>query len=125
MNQLLQVGHPLLAGAALLFTLILSLRLLRRSKERITPAETVLAQAARVAMLLLYLSGLVMSYNLKMPVAFAHHLASLLPVLVLLIFQFLPSLRKTELSIRWNGWMFVGLFVAYLIISAAAFWPIG
>ncbi len=125
MNQLLQVGHPLLACAALLFTLILSLRLLRRSKERITPAETLLAQAARVAMLLLLPERpghVVQSQNARCIRPSPCQLAAGSG------FADLPipaSLRKTELSIRWHGWMFVGLFVAYLIISAAAFWPIG
>ncbi|MBN1540860.1 hypothetical protein JW992_01860 [candidate division KSB1 bacterium] len=124
MSETLGLLHAVLAGAALVFYFFLGIRLVRRKEERITPGETVVAQAARISMLLLYLSGLILSFNLQRPVAFAHHLASLLPVAVLFAFQFLPALLKKQLSVRATGWMFLCQFIAFVVISLAVFWPV-
>ena len=123
MTDILVHLHPVLAAAALVFYLILGVRLLRSSKEQLTPGETVLAQAARISMLLIYLSGLVLSYNLHLHVASGHHIASLLPVAVLFGFQFLPGLFNRQISLKAAGWMFLCLFFAFLIISGTAFLP--
>lgn len=90
---------------------------LRKNRKQPEPLDVAVAQGVRVLLLMMYLTGLIMSMNLKMPVANSHHMLSLAPVVVFFIFQFLPQLLKRQISARTLGIMFLTLLVSVVLIS--------
>jgi hypothetical protein len=115
MTMWIKTAHPLFSLVLFFLYLALAVRLKRQNDLR--PLDTALAQAARLLLLLIYLTGLIMSMNLGIRVASWHHYASLLPVFVLLIFQVLPSLFGRGVHIQNAVWMFAAMAVAIAFIS--------
>ena len=114
--NLVKTLHPILA-LFLLFAYPLLAWLFR--KDKITPSMIALAQTVRFVFLGLYLTGLIMTMNLHIAVNRWHHYLSLLPVLIILFFQLLPTLRK-QTSEKMYVWMFFLMFVAVIAIGLAA-----
>ena len=120
METLLRIGHPVLAALLLVLYFLLSYRFFKKGDGNPQPTEVTLAQAARIFLLLIYLTGLIMNMNLKIHVYRNHHYASILPVFVIFIFQFLPGLFGKQLDNKGNAMMFLSMLVAILIISITA-----
>ncbi len=118
MTLLIKTAHPVLSGILFLIYFALFLRL--RKQNDLKPLDTALAQGARLLLLLVYLTGLIMTMNLGIWVRSWHHYASLLPVGVLLIFQVLPNLFNRAMTVKNAIWMFAAMGVAVLIISFTA-----
>ena len=120
METFLKIGHPVLAALLLVLYFLLSYRFFKKGDGNPQPPEVTLAQAARIFLLLIYLTGLIMNMNLKIHVHLNHHYASILPVFVIFIFQFLPGLFGKQLDNKGNAMMFLSMLVAILIISITA-----
>jgi len=120
METFLKIGHPVLAALLLVLYFLLSYRFFKKGDGNPRLTEVTLAQAARIFLLLIYLTGLIMSMNLKIHVYRNHHYASILPVFVIFIFQFLPGLFGKQLDNKGNAMMFLSMLVAILIISITA-----
>lgn len=120
METIITLSHTFLTVLLLAGYAFLGVRFLRKTEDKTSVGERTMAQFVRVALLLLYLSGLLMSTNLQLSVHRWHHIASLAPVVVLLGFQFLPYLRKKPNGAKAYGVLFVILFVLILIVSATS-----
>jgi hypothetical protein len=115
MTMWIKTAHPLFS--LVLFFLYLALAVRLKRQNDLKPLDTALAQAARLLLLLIYLTGLIMSMNLGIWVPSRHHYASLLPVFILLIFQVLPSFFGRGVNIQNAVWMFASMAAAIVIIS--------
>ncbi|NIA30659.1 MAG: hypothetical protein GWP06_12205 [Actinobacteria bacterium] len=118
--QTIRILHPIVAVILIAGYLYLGLRLLRKKEHHFTTLEVTLSQVVRISLLLAYLTGLLMSMNLGLRVAKIHHYASLIPVAVIFIFQFLPQLLRREIGIKGAAWMFLAMFVAVLVIAVTS-----
>jgi hypothetical protein len=120
MHQTLKLAHPILAGLLIAGYIFLIIRLKRKNSESLQPFEVAVAQTVRITLLLLYFTGLFMSINLRMYVTRVHHYSSLLPVVVIFAFQFLPTLRKKSLSMQDYLYLFTALLIAVVAIALTA-----
>ncbi len=115
MQKLVIVVHPLLTVLLIVTYGFLAYRLLTRKK--VSPTDSTLAQVARISLLLTYLSGLVLSMNYGRYVHPWHHYASILPVGVIFVFQFLPGAFKKGVTIQNYALMFLFMLLTVIIIS--------
>ena len=88
--ELARTAHPILAIILLFGYGFLALQLFRRKEEKLVPLDRFITQFVRIALLLAYFSGLVMSMNMHLWVNKWHHYASLIPVAIMFLFQFGP-----------------------------------
>ena len=109
--------HPIIAVILMVLYFGISLRLFIKKKQQIEPIDLTLAQLARIALLFIYLNGLVLSMNMKIPVNREHHYASLIPAAVMFVFQFLPKKVKHKLGIKGYAIMFLLMGIAVIIIA--------
>jgi len=115
--QTIRTLHPILAVILIAGYLYLGLRFLRKKERYLTTLEVTLSQVVRISLLLIYLTGLLMSMNMGLRVAKIHHYASLIPVAVIFIFQFLPQLLKKDIGIKGAAWMFLSMFLTVIVIA--------
>ncbi len=94
---------------------------LKTNKNQLEPLEVAVAQGVRILLLVMYMTGLVMSINLKRPVSESHHLLSLAPVVVFFVFQFLPQLLKRQITTRTLAFMFLALLLSVVTISITGY----
>lgn len=113
----MRTAHLVLTIILLLLYFGIALRLLTKKKRTIGTTELTMAQFARLALLLTYLNGLILSMNLKIPVAREHHYVSLIPAGIMLVFQFLPKKHKHGLGMIGYAIMFLLMGVAVVIIA--------
>ena len=121
MEQTISLSHIFLTILLLAGYGFLGYRFVRKTENRTNAAERVIAKFVRVALLLLYLSGLLLSTNFRVSVHRWHHIASLLPIAVLLGFQVLPYLRRKENTANAYGKLFIILGILVLIVSITSF----
>ena len=119
MKDLIVSSHTVIAIILLLSYGFLAFRLFR--KTTIDPLETTIAMIARIAFLLAYLTGLLISMNLKIFVPMKHHYASVLPVFIIFLFQFMPNLLQKERKTRSYAWMFLLMLIAIIVISVTSY----
>ena len=113
----MRTAHVVLTVILLALYFGIALRLLTKKKRAIGSMELTMAQFARVTLLLTYLNGLIISMNMKIPVARDHHYVSLIPAGVMLVFQFLPKNRKHELGMAGYAIMFLLMGISVIIIA--------
>ncbi len=113
----IEPAHALLAVILLVLYVLLSFRLWKKSEEELTSLEMTLIQAARMLLLVMYLTGAVLSINMGVHVARIHHWVSLVPVVILFFFQFLPGLLKNNPGTRFYAVMFLLMALAIVAIS--------
>ena len=116
----LTVLHPILTVLAFGIYAGLYIRFVRKPDPRLSALEITLAHLARFSLLGLYLTGLLLSMNFHKPVHEWHHYASLIPVGVLFIFQFLPGMKNQNPTIKQVKWMFLFLALSMILISMTA-----
>ena len=110
-------AHPLLVVVLIAGYVFLIYRLRRHKDDGLQPVDVAVAQAVRISLLLVYFSGLYMSINLRLGVARVHHYASLIPVVVLFLFQFLPTIRRKSMQTKDYLYLFSALLVTVIAIS--------
>lgn len=115
--QTIRTLHPIIAVILIAGYLYLGWRFLRKKENHLTTIEATLAQVVRISFLLAYLTGLLMSMNLGLRVPVIHHYASLIPVVIIFFFQFLPQLLKKDIGIKGAGWMFLSMLFAVIVIA--------
>jgi len=115
--QTIRTLHPIIAVILIAGYLYLGWRFLRKKENHLTTIEATLAQVVRISFLLAYLTGLLMSMNLGLRVPVIHHYASLIPVVIIFFFQFLPQLLKKDIGIKGAGWMFLTMLFAVIVIA--------
>lgn len=115
--EILRSAHPVIAIFLILVYGYLAFRLFVRKAEELSPVDRFLSQVARFSLLIVYFSGLVMSMNLKLWAPKFHHYASLFPVVVMFLFQFIPQFLQKQIIIRGYAIYFLGMFIAILLIS--------
>jgi len=115
-EKLIVLAHPILTLILIFSYGFLAFRLFTR--KELAPIDSTLAQVARISLLLTYLTGLVLSVNLRHNVHPWHHYASILPVGVIFVFQFLPGAFKKGITIKSYALMFLSMLITVLIISA-------
>lgn len=115
--QTIRILHPIIAVILIGGYLYLGLQLLRKKERHLTTLEATLAQVVRISLLLAYLTGLLMSMNLGLRVPLIHHYASLIPVVIIFLFQFLPQLLKKDIGLKGAAWMFLSMLFAVIIIA--------
>ncbi len=115
--QTIKTLHPIIAIILIGGYLYLGLRLLRKKESHLTTLETTLAQVVRISLLLAYLTGLMMSMNLGLRVPAIHHYVSLIPVVIIFFFQFLPQYLKKDIGIKGAAWMFLAMFLTVIVIA--------
>ena len=118
--EILRSVHPVIAIALLIGYGFLSIRLFLQKGETLDPINRFLSQVVRFSLLVAYLSGLVMSMNLGLWAPKFHHYASLFPVVVMFILQFVPQFLQKQISIRAYALFYLGMFVSILIISLSS-----
>jgi hypothetical protein len=120
MNTTIKIAHPVLVLILIAGYSFLIYRLYKKKNQDMQPFEVMVAQVVRIAFLLVYFSGLVLSVNFRLPVSRVHHYASLVPVVILAVFQFLPFIRKKNVQTTEYFYFFIYLLIAVLVISVTA-----
>jgi hypothetical protein len=120
METTIKIAHPVLVLILIAGYAFLIYRFRKSSSEHMQPIEITIAQVVRFALLLVYFTGLFMSVNYRMFVSKTHHYASLAPVLVLAVFQFLPIIRRKEHQPVEYFYFFSALLVTVAVISLTA-----
>ena len=115
--ELVRSAHPVLAIILLFGYGFLTVQLFRRKQENLFPIDRFVTQVVRVSLLLTYLTGLIMSMNLHIWVYKWHHYASLVPVAVMFLFQFLPQFLQKEINVRGYAIMFLAMLISVIFIS--------
>jgi hypothetical protein len=110
-------AHHVLAIVLLVLYALLSYRLWTKSEEELTSLESTLIQTARLLLLVIYLTGAILSINMGVHVARIHHWVSLTPVLILFFFQFLPGLLRKGPGTRFYAIMFLLMALTIIAIS--------
>jgi hypothetical protein len=118
MYQTIRWLHPGLAVLLLILYGLLAWRQWNARGTPLSPLYRTLARASRLLLLLEYAVGYMLFSVNRLPVSDWHHYASLMPVLVIFFFQFLPSLLKRRLSEKTLAAMWLCMFIALAIISA-------
>ena len=113
----MRIAHDILTVVLLVLYFGIALRLLTKKKRVISTIELTLAQLARMSLLLIYLNGLILSMNMRIPVSHDHHYMSLIPAGVMLIFQFLPKKFKHELGMIGYAIMFILMGISIIVIA--------
>jgi hypothetical protein len=112
--------HVVMSMALLLGYGWLIIRFSRKEgSDKTTGLEKGIAHLVRLFLLLIYLTGLLMTIPLYRKVNPLHHYAALLPVAVLFIFQMVPMLKVRNVY-KVYGWMFLLLIICIMIIIAAS-----
>lgn len=114
MVDFLRTVHPILAIFLIAAYAYLALQFFRKKSAPPSTLEITLAQTVRILLLFTYLTGLVMTMNFNLRVDNMHHYLSLLPVLVMLIFQFVPKFTD---NLTIYAWLFLAMLISVLIIS--------
>lgn len=120
MSRFVILFHPILAALLFFGYFLLAIRFLDKKKKKANALDKSLAQIVRFVLLLLYLTGLLMSMNLHIYVGNFHHYLSLLPVLILFAFQFMPSVFKKDVTIKDYAWMFVSMVIIILLVALSS-----
>ena len=115
--ELIRTVHPILAIILFLGYGFLSVQLFRRKQEKLETLDRFMTQFVRIALLLAYFTGLVMSMNMNLWVNSWHHYASLLPVAVMFLFQVVPQLIQKQINVRGYAFMFLAMFLSIVFIS--------
>ena len=113
--------HGIGTIALLLLYLILALVLFRKKESGIGILSKALAQVARFALLLVYLSGLFLTVTLGRIVNNAHHVLSALPVIAFLLIPFLTGHFQKEQKNKVYAWLFAILFLLILFTAISSY----
>jgi len=114
------IGASHAAATVVLVLGYIYLLLMFRRKEDSSPVtlgENIVAYLVRFVLLLLYVSGLILTTSIGRPVHRVHHYVSLLPVAVLLLFQLLPAFKREKRSFRQYSWLFLALAISVIITA--------
>lgn len=114
MDYYFDITHGATAVLLLLIYLILAARMFRTKIKRFGSLDRALAQIARLALLLVYLSGLIMSYSLGRMVHPAHYVIGLLPILLLLGVRYAPRSFPAQREKAYAR-LFAALFIFILL----------
>ena len=117
MQNYIASTHWIATLALMALYLILAIRFFQKKNNDITALDSGLTQIARFGFMLVYITGLFMSVTLGRLVHNAHHVISLLPVLVIFGIRFLPTFTKKENSATTYAWMFIFMFILMLIVG--------
>lgn len=117
MENYLAPLHGIFSLALLALYAVLAVRFFRKKDDGVNLLDRMLAQMARFGLLLVYLTGLYLNVTLGRMVHSAHHLSSLLPIVVVFGIRFWPSIVNKENTPKTYAWMFAILFVLMLIIG--------
>jgi hypothetical protein len=117
MYHLMRQIHPIIAALLLISYTLLAWRWWTLKETKLSPLYRTLAHTSRFLLLVLYMDGLLLSNVFRLPVSEWHHYSSLLPVLVMLVFQVLPGLFKYELDNKGKSWMWITMLVSMVVIS--------
>jgi cytochrome bd-type quinol oxidase subunit 2 len=121
MEKCIEPMHGIGTIALLLLYLILALVLFRKKESGIGILSKALAQVARFALLLVYLSGLFLTVTLGRIVNNAHHVLSALPVIAFLLIPFLTGHFQKEQKNKVYAWLFAILFLLILFTAISSY----
>ena len=113
-------GHAVLTVLLIFLYVSIIIRLFRSKAETPTAADRTMGHVARLSLLLLYITGLLMSVQFNIFVSPVHHYTSLLPILVILLFQFVPAMRGRGDSPRAQAYTFIAMLIVVSLIAASA-----
>jgi len=105
--------HIILALLLFAAYLFLAVRGFRARSRSYLPYEVTLAQLARIFLLALYFTGLVLSINMGRTVAGNHHLFSLLPAVVIFVFQMARKAGRMAAALMFGAMALSILAIAF------------
>jgi len=120
MEQIILLSHRILPILLVIGYAILFIRFFRNPHGDPAPVDTVIAYAMRYLLVLLYVSGLLMSYYLGLLVNRVHHVLSLIPLIGLIFIRYIPKLFRKGLYLKTYAWFFLALFIFIIVISLTA-----
>ena len=120
MENYIETGHSIGTAVLLVLYLVLSILLFNNKSGGLGAGNRALAQAARFTLLIVYISGLFLSITLGKIVHNAHHVLSVLPIVVLFSIRFLPDRFQSENKNRYYAWLFAALFILTLIAGISS-----
>jgi hypothetical protein len=88
--------------------------------KKLSPLFKTLHHGARFLLLLLYMDGLLLFMMMRLPIPDWHHYVSLLPVVVIFIFQFLPSALRRPITSRGQSYMCMAMLVSLVLIALSS-----
>lgn len=115
-NYIAPTHHYLTVILALLY-LYLAIRFFRNKNRKATTLDRVIAHAARYILLIVYVSGIVMSLSLGMMVSRLHHIMSLIPAFLMVGIRYVPLLTRKKNSSTIYAWLFVILFILMIALG--------
>lgn len=118
--QSIRSAHPILTILLLVIYALLAWRWWTLQDQKLGPWFKTLYHIARFLLLLLYMNGLLLFMLMRLPVPDWHHYTSLLPVVVIFIFQFLPSVLRRPISSRGQSYMCLAMLVSLILIALSS-----
>ena len=116
MTDLIISSHPILTIILLACYIILFVRNLIGGKA--LKMDKLVLLVARLSLALLIFTGLLMSFSYNIPVAQLHHILTLIPIIVIIIYQGMA--RKGKISAKKNVVVFGVLFLSIVAITLVA-----
>jgi uncharacterized membrane protein YwzB len=113
-------AHPVLTILLVLLYAVLAWRWWTLQEQKLSPWFKTLHHTARLLLLLLYMDGLMLFMLMRLPVSDWHHYVSLLPVVVIFIFQFLPGVLRRPITARGQSLMCLAMMVSLIIIGLSS-----
>lgn len=118
MDNLIILLHRITTVILVFVYIALIYRFARPRREAKFP-DHVLAQLARIGLLLLYISGFWMTMHMGIVVHKLHHILSAFPILAIIVFQNIAAKRSHDLKAY--AWMFTTLLIVLVIIVLSAY----
>ncbi len=120
MEQIVLYSHRIIPVLLMIGYAVLFIRFFRNPHGDPAPVDTAMAYAMRYLLILLYVSGLLMSYYLGLLVNRVHHVLSLVPLIGLIFIRYIPKLFRKDIYLKTYAWFFLILFIFILVISLTA-----
>ena len=117
MQNLALIAHKVLSYFLIAAYVFLAIRFYIRRRKKFEPMDATLSQTVRISLLLVYLSGLLLSMNYGNYVERLHHYSSLLPVAIMLISQIVFRFIRSEMNSLGYAIMTAIMAIVILYIS--------
>jgi hypothetical protein len=118
--QSIRSAHPILTILLLFLYAVLAWRWWTLQDQKLSPWFKTLHHITRFLLLLMYMNGLLLYMLMRLPIPDWHHYASLLPVAVIFIFQFLPSVLRRPITSRGQSFMCLAMLVSLVLIAISS-----
>ncbi|MBN1482905.1 hypothetical protein EH223_13305 [candidate division KSB1 bacterium] len=113
-------AHLFLTVILALLYVYLAIRFFRNKNSKSASFDRFLAHIARYILLVVYVSGIVMSVSMGMMVSRIHHVISLVPALLMVGIRYVPLVTRRANTLKLYAWLFVFLFILMIVLGVTS-----